>query len=43
VEVAYHDNLEDANWIKNNVQPIARALSRSLAEYFGIPFVEPVG
>ena len=41
VEVAYHDNLEDANWIKNNIQPIARALSRSLAEYFGIPFVEP--
>ena len=33
VEVAYHDNLEDANWIKNNIQPIARALSRSLAEY----------
>lgn len=41
VEVAYHDNLEDANWIKNNIQPIARELSRSLAEYFGIPFVEP--
>ena len=43
VEVAYHDNLDDADWIKNNIQPIARALSRSLAEYFGIPFVEPVG
>ena len=42
VEVAYHDNVEDANWIKNNIQPIARALSRSLADYFGIPFVEPV-
>ena len=41
VEVAYHDNLEDANWIKNNIQSIARELSRSLAEYFGIPFVEP--
>ena len=41
VEVAYHDNLEDADWIKNNIQPIARELSRSLAEYFGIPFVEP--
>lgn len=41
LEVAYHDNLEDANWIKNNIQPIARELSRSLAEYFGIPFVEP--
>lgn len=41
VEVAYHDNVEDAAWIKNNIQSIARALSRSLAEYFGIPFVEP--
>lgn len=41
VEVAYHDNYQDANWIKENIQPIARALSRSLAEYFGIPFVEP--
>lgn len=41
VEVAYHDNLEDANWIKGNIQPIARELSRSLAEYFDIPFVEP--
>ncbi len=42
VEVAYHDNLEDAQWIKENIRPIARELSRSLAEYFGIPFVEPV-
>ncbi|MGN0136866.1 N-acetylmuramoyl-L-alanine amidase [Anaerotignum sp.] len=41
VEVAYHDNYQDANWIKQNIQPIARALSKSLAEYFGIPFVEP--
>ena len=41
VEVAYHDNPEDANWIKNNIQPIARALSRSLADYFGVPFVDP--
>lgn len=43
VEVAYHDNFEDADWIKNNIQPIARELSRSLAEYFGVPFVEPTG
>lgn len=42
VEVAYHDNVEDANWIKNNIQPIARALSRSMADYFGIPFREPM-
>lgn len=41
VEVAYHDNWEDANWIRENIDPIARALTRSLTEYFGIPFVEP--
>lgn len=41
VEVAYHDNYEDATWIKENIDAIARALSRSLAEYFGIPLVEP--
>ncbi len=41
VEIAYHDNWEDANWIINNIDPIARALALSLTEYFGIPFVEP--
>ncbi|GAB1477154.1 hypothetical protein MASR2M70_19900 [Bacillota bacterium] len=41
VEVAYHDNWEDANWIINNIGPIARALALSLAQYFGVPFVEP--
>lgn len=41
VEVAYHDNIEDANWIKNNIDSIAKELSISLAEYFGIPFVNP--
>lgn len=40
-EVAYHDNVEDARWIENNIDSIARALSLSLAEYFGIPFVAP--
>lgn len=40
VEVAYHDNPEDAAWIKNNIQPIGRALSRAVANYFGVPFVE---
>ncbi|MBR5590588.1 MAG: N-acetylmuramoyl-L-alanine amidase [Anaerotignum sp.] len=40
VEVAYHDNIQDAEWIRNNIQPIARELSRSLAEYFNVPFVE---
>lgn len=41
IEVAYHDNPEDAAWIKGNIQAIAEALSRALARYFNIPFVEP--
>ncbi len=41
IEVAYHDNEEDANWIRNNLNEIARNLVMSLTEYFDIPFVEP--
>lgn len=41
VEVAYHDNPEDAKWIKENIPEIGRALALSLTEYFGVPFREP--
>lgn len=41
VELAYHDNPEDAEWIRNNIGLIGRDLAISLTEYFGIPFVEP--
>ena len=41
IEFAYHDNLEDATWIKNNIRNIARNVVYSLTEYFGIPFVQP--
>lgn len=40
-EVAYHDNVQDAQWIRDNIDNIARNLSRSIAQYFGVPFVEP--
>ncbi len=40
VEIAYHDNVQDAEWIRDNIQPIARNLVQSLAQYFEIPFVE---
>ena len=40
LELAFHDNLEDANWIKNNLDAIARSLVLSLTEYFDIPFFE---
>ena len=37
-EVAYHDNWEDAEWIKNNLTSIAIVLVRALCDYFGILF-----
>lgn len=42
VEIAYHDNVDDANWITSNIVPIARNLSESVTTYFGLPFVEPI-
>ena len=36
VEVAYHDNIEDANWIKNNIDLIAQKLVESLVEYLSM-------
>lgn len=41
LEIAYHDNEEDATWIVNNIDAIAQVIARSLAEYFGTPFVWP--
>ena len=40
LETAYHDNVEDAEWIRDNINAIARNLVQSLTQYFGIPFVE---
>lgn len=41
VELAFHDNLEDAVWIKNNLDVSARNLVLSITEYFGVPFLGP--
>ena len=41
IELAYHDNYQDARWIADNIDEIARNLVLSLTEYFGIPFVNP--
>ena len=40
IELAFHDNLEDANWIIDNLGAIARNIVLSLTEYFQIPFFE---
>lgn len=42
LEIGYHDNTDDAVWIKNNLDEIARVLVLALTEYFGIPFLTPV-
>ena len=41
IEFAYHDNPEDAQWIRDNIDLIARNVVLSLTEYFGIPFNYP--
>lgn len=41
IETAYHDNEEDANWIVDNMDAIARNIALSLTEYFNTPFVWP--
>lgn len=40
-ELGYHDNRDDAMWIENNLDAIARALVLGVTEYFGVPFIEP--
>ncbi|MBR3706077.1 MAG: N-acetylmuramoyl-L-alanine amidase, partial [Firmicutes bacterium] len=41
VEVAYHDNVDDANWITSNIERIGENLALSVADVLGVPFVEP--
>lgn len=41
LELGYHDNPDDAAWVKGNLELIARNLVGSLCQYFGIPFLEP--
>ena len=41
IEIGYHDNVQDADWVRNNIDLIAQTLVRSLTEYFGIPFNYP--
>lgn len=41
LEVAFHDNAEDAAWIINNIEAIGTALAKGVLRYFGIPYKEP--
>ena len=41
IEYAFHDNTEDANWIKNNIEAIAANTVASVADYLGVEFKTP--
>lgn len=41
IEFAYHDNAEDAAWIRNNINAIAQNVVLSLCDFFGIVFQVP--
>lgn len=40
-EIAYHDNPTQAQWIRDNIDKIAKNLVQGIALYLGVPFVEP--
>ena len=40
-EIGYHDNPQDEAWLKANLGAIARNLTQSLCDYFGLPFIAP--
>ena len=35
IEVAYHDNPDDAEWIRDNIDELAQALAQGIAEFLG--------
>ena len=39
VEIAFHDNPDDAAWITANIQKIGTALAKGLLKYFGIDYI----
>lgn len=41
IEVAYHDNPEDAQWIRDNISEIAENLSTSVTDFLGVLEQEP--
>ena len=41
LELGYHDNPDDAAWVKGNLDAIAENLVQSLCRFFGIPFLKP--
>jgi len=42
IEVAFHDNPEDALFIMNNIQQLAEAIAKGICDYFRVEFKKPV-
>ncbi len=42
MEVAYHDNPEDAQWIRSHTEEIAKNIVKGLTQYFGLPFIDAI-
>ncbi len=41
LELGFHDNVSDANWVKNNPDSIARAIAAAITAYLGLPLAAP--
>ncbi len=40
-ELGFHDNVQDAGWVKENLEAIARAVAQSITGYFDLPLAMP--
>lgn len=40
VEIAFHDNPQDAAWITSNIEPIGKAIAQGICDYFGMKLYE---
>lgn len=38
LEVAFHDNIDDAQWIISNIENIGTAIAKGILKYFGIEY-----
>lgn len=41
LEIGFHDNVSDANWVKNNLSAIAATVAGGILQYFGLPLAQP--
>ncbi len=42
VEIGYHDNVQDAQWLEGHWDDIAQQLTRALTRFFGLPYIAPI-